>query len=136
MSLVGAPIIKAGHFQSDGNAYDLDLGFVPDYIILWNLAAVAGEIMVQEWFADLGDAHAIVHRMLVDNGSTASKTIEYITSGGAIAKLDTETISSSNPVKKTMKKGVTIATGWLDDNDEIYYLALGNAEFIDIGDVA
>ena len=134
--LVGAPIIKSGHFQSDGNAYDLILGFVPEYIMLWNLNAAAGEIMIQEWFSDLGDAKAIVHRMLVDNGTTATKTIEYITSGGAIAKLDTTTISTSNPVNKTAKKGITIATGWLDDDDEVYYLAIGNVQFTDIGDVA
>lgn len=142
MSLVGGPIIKVGHFQSDGGAYNLELGFVPDYIKIWNLAAAAGEIAIQEWFSDLGDAFAIVHRMLVDNGSTGTDTVEYITSGGAISKLDTTTIDAgtenddTDPVRKTASKGVTIATGWSDDDDEVYYLAIGNANFEDIGDVA
>jgi hypothetical protein len=142
MTLVGGPIIKVSHFQSDGGAYNLELGFVPDYIMLWNLAAVAGEIAIQEWFADLGDAYAIVHRMLADNGSTGYDTVEYITSGGAISKLDSTTIDAgtanddTDPVRKTAARGVTIATGWLDDDDEVYFLAIGNAKFEDIGDVA
>ena len=270
--LVGGPIIKAGHFQADGDTYELNLGFTPNYLKLYNLNAAAGEVIIYEYFGDMGDrmissptlaigstkskvAHAgfrykiagveyekaanavgeipgndvvpqstygavaldigangtvdiieaadnvtgyasaalamadvaapaagharmgyvtvtksdgaftfgttlfdaanvtaqflsclenaIGRRMLVDNGTTGYKTVEnLLTLGGIpenfddIARLDSKTIQITDPIKVTPSKGVTINTDWMDDDDEIYFLAIGNMAEVDIGDVA
>jgi hypothetical protein len=271
--LVGAPIIKAGHFQADGNSYNLKLDFVPDYIKLYNLNAGAGEVIIYEYFGDMGDRmlssptlaigstkskvgyaafrykiagveyekaadavgestgndvivqakygavaldidadgviyviegtdqaaqqfttaaaamasvaapvagrarmgyvtvvdsnstftfgtdlfdgsgvtaafydcleNAIARRMLADNGSTGYKTVENLLTLGAlpsvfnkVAKLDSKTIQITDPIKVTPDKGVTIAANWIANDDEIYFLAIGNIQANDIGDVA
>lgn len=271
--LAGAPIIKAGHFQADGDSYDLNLGFVPDYIKLYNLNATAGEVIIYEYFGDMGDRiisspalaigttkskvgysafrykiagveyekaanavgeipgddvivqakygavaldigvdgvvdvieatnqaaaqfttavaamaavvapaaghvrigyvtvvdddstftfgtddfdgsgvaalfydcleNAIGRRMLADNGTTGYKTVENLLTLGAlpwvfdeIARLESNSIQTTDPIKVTPNKGVTIDTSWMADDDEIYFLAIGNIQANDIGDVA
>ena len=126
----GQQIVKAGYLKSDGNAYELDLGFVPDYIKLVNLNAAETEVMIYEWWSHMGDSVALAHIQIDGSTSDAVYSVKKDTSG-VITKLDTTTIQTSDPVKKTAKRGVIIATGWLDDNDEIYYYAVGNAPFTD-----
>jgi hypothetical protein len=274
--LVGGPKIKAGHFQADGNTYKLKLDFVPDYIRLYNLNATAGEVMLFEYFGDMGDrmissptlaigstkskiAHAgfrykiagveyekeanvggtsgivpgddvivqakygavaldigadgvvdvieatdqaaqqftsaaaamaavvapaagharmgyitvtdsnstftfgtdnfdgsgvtaqflsclenaIATKMLADNGTTGKKTIENLLTLGAlpatfdeIARLEQKAIQITDPIKVTPENGVQINTDWMDDDDEVYFLAFGTVQGKDIGDVA
>ena len=128
--------LKVGHFQADGNAYNLNLGWIPNYGKFINLNAVAGEIVSIEWFNDFTDDYAVVTRRLTDNGTTGTDTVEYVTSGGHISSYNTTAVQSTNPVKITGGKGVTIAATWMDDDDEIYYIVAQSDEFKDIGDVA
>ncbi|MFX0200991.1 MAG: hypothetical protein ACFFCW_33140 [Candidatus Hodarchaeota archaeon] len=129
-------IIKVGHFEADGDAYDLILGFVPDYIRLYNAGAAAGEVIVHEWFKDDASGKGFVTRRLTDNGTTATDTMEYLASGHAISKKETVTVQTTDPIKILGKVGVTIAAAWMDDSEEIYYFAVKCSEFNDIGDVA
>lgn len=129
------PQIRTGHFISDGNAYNLVLGFVPSYLKLFNLMAAAGEVAMIEWFGELGDDKEIQTKMLADNGSTGNTTFTYVASGGSVQDYDAKSISLVNPILVSGGKGVTIATGWLDDNDVIYYIAIEADRDVNHGDL-
>ncbi len=61
--------IRSGHFQADGGAHNLVLGFVPSYLILINLNAAVNEVFKIEWFgAEMGDAKEVQHTAIADNG--------------------------------------------------------------------
>lgn len=126
--------IRTGNFISGGGAYNLVLGFVPSYLKLFNFMAAAGEVAVVEWFSEHGDAKEIQWKMLADNGTTSSTTFTVVASGGVVAAYNASTVSTGPPVVVTGGKGVTIATGWLDDNDVIYYLAIEADRDVDHGD--
>ncbi len=48
--------VKAGSFTGTGDEYNLELGFIPAYIKLWNYTD--GDI-VQEWFYGMADGYAL-----------------------------------------------------------------------------
>lgn len=131
------PQVKFGHFQSAGTAYNLELGFIPDYLELINANAVTGEVAVIKWFgAEQGDDKAFQYTILVDNGSTGDANFATVASGGHASAFDTQTVNTSNPVKITGEYGVTIAATWMDDDDEIWYVAMQGDRDEDKGDVA
>jgi hypothetical protein len=270
--LVGGPLMKAGHFQAGEDAYELVLGFTPNYLRLYNLNAATGEVIMYEYFRDMGDRmisspglvmgttktlvgyvgfdyniagtdyhkdgdpvgeapgtdvvpqnqygavafdigadkvvdlvkandnatgygsavlalrdtnppaagharlgyvtvtksdgsftfgttdfdaanvtaafisckeNAICRRQLADNGSTGERTIENLKSMGGdpltfnqLSSLDKGTVQTSPTVKNVSTRGIRIETDWLNDNDEIYFLAVGNIAETDLGDVA
>jgi hypothetical protein len=130
------------HFRSDGNAYNLNLGGVPNYVKVINAMAASGEIAVLEWFKEMGDAAEVQWKAIADNGSTAGLAVACVSSGGYISAYDGNAVDAgtsdtdADPCRVTGGAGITIATGFMDDNDEIYVMAVFTDIDDDIGDVA
>ena len=109
--------IVVGHLESDGEAINLPLGFVPDVLFLFNANAAAPEVFLSVWFGgEMGDAAEIQFKALEDKGSTGGLTIDYVSSGGYISAwtyttsyIDKGTSNDDDdPVRITAQKGVTI----------------------------
>lgn len=91
--------IRMGHFESDGNAYNLMLGFAPSYFMMMNAAAVAGEVFKVEWFgSEMADSKEIQHKVLVDNGVTGNLSLDYVASGGNCATYSGKVIGDRQSV--------------------------------------
>lgn len=136
--------IVVGHLESDGEAINLPLGFVPDVLFLFNAMATAGEVFLSVWFGgEMVDAAEIQAKSLADNGITAGLTWDYVSSGGyisdytyATAALDKGTSNDDDdPVRITAQKGVTIAATFSEDSDELWYIAIGADKVKDHGDI-
>lgn len=128
--------IRCGHFEADGNAYNLVLGFVPDYIKIINANAADTEVQALEWFSEFGDDMEIWHYIMNNDGGNDITTPVKKGSGGYVAEYDTNSISSANPVTVSGGKGVTISASFMSDSDEIYYIAIQGDRDVDHGDIA
>ena len=135
--------IRVGHFEADGNAVTLKLGFVPDYFTAINQSAATGEAAKVEWFGDeMGDSKEFQTVIIADNGSTANTNFAYESSSGVISAVgstltvDTGTENDDDdPVRVTNEMGVTIAASFMDDGDEVWYLAVAADRDYDHGDI-
>ena len=133
-----------GKIISAGAAINFQLPAVPDKFTIYNLMAAAGEIMKIEWFKDFGNGKDIVTRSLVDNGTTAAKTIEYRSTGGYINTLDASAFQAGSYTNATTytaagqnkSQGVTVHADFSDNDDVLYWEAEFNVEFTDGGDIS
>ncbi len=131
------PLIKTGKFIATGSDVVLDLGFIPDYLKLFNANAATGEVAVIEWFNQLGAEKEFQTVIIVDNGTTADKNFVYDAATAAIeATVEESSVQSSEPVKPQGARGVQIDASWMDDSDVIYYLAIAADRDQDLGDAA
>ena len=112
------PQIKFGNFTSDGNDKTIDLGFIPDYILVRNVTkAIQLELFKSE---------------LTTKGfkSTAASTYHTFLSSGGLELVDTITIDpgtendDSDPVRVTKVQGFLIPTAVLDNNDVVHWMAI------------
>lgn len=127
--------IRTGHMESDGNAINLDLGFIPNYFEIHNLNAAAGEIECIKWFgSEMGNAKEIQYDEQADSGTVYAQG-NYVSSGGLISAYDATTINTTNPVAVTGGKGVTIGANFSDDSDELFYIAVQSDRDTDHGDI-
>lgn len=137
------PAIRIGHFEADGDAVNLELGFVPAYMRLVNLNAADGEVSIIEWFGtEMGDDKAVQHTILKNDGGDDNSNIAYVTSSGYVSAYGSTTVVDSgteddddDPVRVTNRLGVTIAAAWMDDSDEIFYIAVSPDRNTDHGDI-
>ena len=91
--------IRTGHFESDGNAYNLMIGFAPSYFMMMNAAAVAGEVFKVEWFgSEMENSKEIQHKVLADNGTTGNLSLDYVSSGGNCATYSSKVIGNRKSV--------------------------------------
>lgn len=129
-------------FQADGNACNVELGFAPDRVQVYNLNAAAGEPFKIEWFSLLGDNKEIWHNRIADNGATGASSIEYKSSGGHISAYEGVSYDSGtendddDPVRATGFAGITIAAAFMDDDDIIIVQAERSLRAEDLGDIA
>lgn len=85
--------IVTKQFIADGNAYNLELGFTPSYVAVYNAMAVAGEVFKAEWFgSEMGDSYMIKHTVLADNGSTGNLSMDYVTTGGPVSAYNSKVV--------------------------------------------
>jgi len=108
------------HFEADGNAVNLDLGFTPSYVKVINTAAADTEVAVIEWFAEMGDGVDIQW----NNSDAGEQNFVYNSSGGYINEYDTNAVTTGTTVSVGGYKGITIAADFMDNGDEIYVLAV------------
>lgn len=133
---------QAGTIISDGAAINVNCGFLPDIVRVRNGMAAAGEIALFEYHRALGDAKGFSHLKLTDNGTTATDTINYVTSGGPISAYDTTAIDAGtsndddDPVRLAGYKGFTIAAAFSDDNDVLTWEAMVFDRVNDMGDIS
>jgi len=120
------------HYQSDGGAVNIALGGVPNVVVVINLMATGSEDMVLIYFKDL----------LGEVQITAAGAITWDASTGSISQYDGNAVDTgtsntdSDPCRVTGGQGITIATGFQDDDDEIIVLAFFTDIDDDLGDVA
>jgi len=139
--------IRTGHFEADGNDVTLNLGFVPDYIMLVNEGAVAAEVIKIEWWYSAGVTKELHHYR---HGSGAGSSIpnasspRWETSGeieaaypqSTDATVGTVTVmGDATVVAVTNRMGIKIDASWMDNSDEIYYLAIKSDREVDHGDI-
>jgi len=141
-------MIKTFKFQADGGDITLLLGFVPDWLKLVNVTAMAsaGNKAELEWFGEnMGDAAEIEKKVLADNGTTGNKNLNYASSGGYIAEVNADDLTVDSvtqvygvaTVQVVGGLGVKItASGFMSDNDIIYGIAVQADINVSIGDIA
>jgi hypothetical protein len=129
--------ILTGHFEADGGEHDLNLGFVPDYIMIVNANAATGEVAkIECWLDEDVDDYSFQTVIIADNGSTSGTNWQRVTSNGYLSEYDETTITSTpDPVTVAGGKGVTIAAAFMDDSDEIWYMAIMSDRDVDAGDI-
>ncbi len=129
-------------FQADGNPCNVELGFIPDYVQVYNLNAGVGEPFKLEWFSLLGDGKEIRHNRVTDNGSSGMASMEYKSTGGYISAYqgvgyDPGTPDDDDdPVRAEGFVGVSIAAGFMDDDDTIVLHASRSLRAENLGDIA
>lgn len=130
--------IRTGHLQSGGGAYNLILGFVPTYFKIINESAADGEVMAIEWFgAEQGNEKTFkTYKHVASGFATTDTTMAVDNSTGWCTAYDAKSISTVSPITVTGGKGVTIHADFSDDNDELWYIAIGADRDVDLGDVA
>ena len=129
------PLIKTGKFEATGSDVVLDLGFIPDYLKLFNANAATGEVAVIEWFNQLGAEKEFQTVIIVDNGTTADKNFVYNEATAEIeATVEQSSVKTVDPVQPQGARGVQIDASWMDDGDMIYYLAIASDRDQDLGD--
>jgi len=89
---------RTGHFEADGNAVNLDLGFVPDYIKIINTGAADTEVFMLEWFREFGDAKDIWHYKLNNDGGDDVDSPVKKASGGYVSAYDSAVIGNRKSV--------------------------------------
>jgi hypothetical protein len=77
--------IKIGHFEADGGAIHLPIGFQPDYVRLIAKGASSTNAIVYEWFREMEDHDSI------DGWSFTDGVDAEIASGSGITAYDTST---------------------------------------------
>ena len=134
--------IVVGHLESDGAAINLPLGFVPDFLLIFNAMAAATEVFAVVWFgSEMGDSKEIQLKALEDKGTTGGLTIDYVESGAYISAYDTTAVDKGtsndddDPVRVAGFQGVTIHADFSDDSDELWYLAINADKVKDHGDI-
>jgi hypothetical protein len=126
--------IQVGHFEADGNAVNIQLGFVPDHVKIFNQMAALGENIGAEWFGiDGGDnAGFTIGSMSKDSAGT---TTRYNASAAYVSDYDATSVQTSDPIQVTGGQGFIVAASFMDDGDEIWYMAMRADRVRDHGDI-
>lgn len=99
---------KAGSYTGTGAAIDVQLGFTPDYVKIWN--ETDGD-ETYEWFSGMTAGHAL------KSANHASAQFSKITSNG---------ISALSPTDYTKKKGFSVGTAVSESAKIFRYAAYRN----------
>lgn len=76
------PTIRTGSVEGTGSAINVSLGFVPDYVKVFNYDDAGSLFSTLEWWKGMTDGHALKTSSIVDSGSTGNASSEKITSDG------------------------------------------------------
>jgi hypothetical protein len=110
------PQIKMGTFtvtSGEGSGGKIiNLGFVPEYVLLRNVTAATQ----YELFDTETDAYGLQHK-------AASTYHVFLTSGG-LSMVDTVTIDTGNPVRKTKVQGFSVPAAAIAQNDVCHWMAI------------
>lgn len=109
--------IKTGTYTGDGAAQNIELGFIPDYVRVWN--ETDGDI-AWEWFSGMTDGHALQQINVVDNATSGANGMSKITSNG---------VSEYDPTDYSAKKGFTIGTALSESAKVFRYVAQRNGDY-------
>lgn len=148
----------AGHFESDGAAYNITIPFDPDSFKWWNYTAFATDQnnAFGVWFKDMpaGDA-LIVQSIINDGGNDARNTILEATNGITIANVAAgvdayrATITgatAASPVVLTvtahglgsagdvLRARITKVIGMTELNDNLYQITIIDANSVSLQD--
>lgn len=79
------PVIRTGSVEGTGSAINVSLGFVPDYVEVYNYDDAGSLNPILKWWKGMTDGHAVKEvKQAVDEGGTATYDVgpQKITSGG------------------------------------------------------
>lgn len=112
------PNIRTGTVEGTGAAINIKIGFVPDYVKVFNYDDDGSLFPTLEWWRGMSDGHALKTSSIADDGTTANKSSEKITADGI----------SEYAGDRDNAPGFTIGTD-SDvnvDGETLYYLAVRN----------
>lgn len=84
--------IRTGHFEADGGAHNLVLGFVPRYLKVTNVTAADTEVWELEWYREMGAAQEIWKYKLNNDGGDDIDSPVKKASGGYLTAYDTSVV--------------------------------------------
>jgi len=90
--------VVAKHFEADGAAVNIDLGFVPSYVEVINMNAATDELVKIQKFAEMGSAAAVELWTYSSNAAGAVISPLPKVTGGYIAAYDTTNIGNRQSV--------------------------------------
>lgn len=123
--------VRTGHFEANGSAVNLILGFVPDYIKIINVNAADTEVFMLEWFREFGDAKDIWHYKLNNDGGDDVDSPVKKSSGGYVSEFDSSAIGNRKSVTFDYTGGaaedlLTVAAGHgFVENERVKLVASG-----------
>ena len=126
-----------GHFEADGTDVKIPIGFKPDHMRIFNQGAVVTEVAVIEWFGEEQGVAKEFHTIIIaDNGSTSDENHLYQASGEIEALVETSTPAVSNGLLTWSDEwGIQLDASFMDDGDEIWYIATRADKVTDHGDI-
>ena len=71
---------KTGTVEGTGSAINVELGFTPSKVVLYNIDGSKNPRMT--WVAGMAAASGFKELLIADNGTTADNSMEYVTSNG------------------------------------------------------
>jgi len=126
--------ILTGKFIATGADVELDLKHIPGYLKLYNKDAINGEAAMIEWWYQMGAGKELdIRKITIGTGTDSNLTYE-ITNAEIEALVESSSVHATDPVQPLGKRGVKIDASWMDDGDEIYYLAIIPDRDEDLGD--
>ena len=126
-----------GHFEADGADVSIPIGFKPDHLRIINQAAATGEVAVIEWFGEeQGVTNEFHTTIIADDGTTSDVNHAYTTSGEVEALVEVSTpANASGNLSFSGQWGITLDASFMDDGDEIWYVATRADKVVDHGDI-
>lgn len=87
-------LIKMGYFTAASTAVDkdVDVGWIPDFVMVFNEYATAAKAVSAIWARPMGDDKGIVDTIIADNGTTANKNRAFVSSNGITALNTTKNV--------------------------------------------
>jgi len=109
--------VVTGTVEGTGSAINISLGFIPNYVKVYNYDDAGALAPTVEWWGGMSDGHGVKTLSIKDDGSTSNYSSQKITSGG-ISEYSGATTASS--------KGFSIGTDSdINVTDEtLYYMAV------------
>lgn len=74
--------IATGSVEGTGSAINVELGFTPKYVKVFNYDDAGSLFPTLEWWSGMTDGHALKTSSIADDGSTGNSSSEKITSNG------------------------------------------------------
>lgn len=110
--------IKVGTVEGTGSAINVECGFTPKYVKVFNYDDAGSLFCTVEWFTGMTDDHGLKTSSIADTGTSGNSSSEKITSGG---------ISAYAGASASTGEGFTIGTD-ADINvsaETLFYIAVG-----------
>lgn len=108
-----------------GAAQNVACGFVPEFVMVYNLDATDGDNRLLLDFKDQADGDSVAIVMMDnDGGSDRVSIIEEGTNG--LSAYKTNSVQTSDPVQITGGQGFTIPANFSDTGDTLYWVAWGH----------
>ncbi len=123
MSQIKVGKITATSAEASGGK-NVNVGFIPEYLKVWNEDAADGEVAILERFGGQADDASLAYYKMTNGTGTDNTLVDDTTNGltdysaGSIAE-------ASDEVSDSGFQGFTIPAAFIGDGDVIHYLAIG-----------
>jgi len=111
------PVVEHGSFTGAGAAVDVEVGFKPSSIEVWNPAATTTESAEMRWLVGMSETAG------VSQERDAAGAQSLLTTTGIKLKTGAS-IQTTDPVQNTGYEGFTIPAGMAVSGDTIYWRAI------------